>query len=616
MSDKQSQPLSAENNIIFLISLPRSGSTLLQHILASHSMIAATAEPWVLFPAVTALKQGSIHADYNADIGRIALTEFLSHLPEQDEAYYHAVQHMRNHLYQQLLDQVNKTYFLDKTSRYYLFLPEIVRTFPKAKYIFLIRNPLATLASFLDSMVSSNWLRLGEPGIRQDLLEGYHLINQGIRYFGDDAIVIHYEELVRNPQTTIDTLCQQLEIPFEPEMLNYGDKIGVLPGRLVDPKSIHKHNTVVDSYVDNWSEKLTQSQQKVHFAHAFLQHLGAQLIDVMGYSYSEMKATLPAESTTWKPIVKWDWVMLPESQRSRWQKWNLNIAYLWQKEGGDAVAKYVAQRLAFKLLWPFRFSKRIGSRAWRKLSGASSSSSPNNASLSVSADYQQISRADGLEKNLTKGWQSGSVAERQLSAYLPLLEQMYKGYPRRDFMVAAQALRLLGLSSPTLLEIGCGNGYYAEILSYLASSVNFDYTGLDYSGAMCQSAYLRYPHHKFIVGSALQIPLPPNAFDIVWSGTILMHLINYEDAITETIRVSRRFCVFHSTPLLIDAPTSYLRKTAYGTPVPEVIINQNEFEAMLHSHGLKIKYVLPSLPYQVNQAIEGTIEISTYICEK
>ena len=44
---------------------------------------------------------------------------------------------------------------------------------------------------------------------------------------------------------------------------------------------------------------------------------------------------------------------------------------------------------------------------------------------------------------------------------------MYAGQPRQDFLVAAEAVRVTGIDEPLLLEVGCGSGYYSEILSYL-----------------------------------------------------------------------------------------------------------------------------------------------------
>ena len=50
---------------IFLFSLPRSVSTLLQRILAKHTAIDTAAEPWVLLPLTSALRSEGIYTSYD-----------------------------------------------------------------------------------------------------------------------------------------------------------------------------------------------------------------------------------------------------------------------------------------------------------------------------------------------------------------------------------------------------------------------------------------------------------------------------------------------------------------------------------------------------------------------
>lgn len=129
--------------IIFLISLPRSGSTLLPHILGSHSSIASSAEPWILLPHLLTLKKNAIKAIYHAEIGRIALSDFISQVEEEEDAYFKAVRKYAHYMYNSFLKCTKKAFYVDKTSRYYLTRPELYRVYPDAKYIFLIRNPLS-----------------------------------------------------------------------------------------------------------------------------------------------------------------------------------------------------------------------------------------------------------------------------------------------------------------------------------------------------------------------------------------------------------------------------------------------------------------------------------------
>src|SRR5207302_10324112 len=65
------------------------------------------------------------------------------------------------------------------------------------------------------------------------------------------------------------------------------------------------------------------------------------------------------------------------------------------------------------------------------------------------------------------GWKSESVAERQHNVFVPLLEEARGGRPRLDFVVAARAVDATKLIDPFVIEIGCGGGYYSEMLPLL-----------------------------------------------------------------------------------------------------------------------------------------------------
>jgi SAM-dependent methyltransferase len=277
--------------LIFLISLPRSGSTLLQHILGSHPSVGTTAEPWVLFPSAYALRPTGLTADYDANVGRVALGEFLGRLQRGQEEYDAAIRAMALHLYGAFLTQSRRERFLDKTSRYYLILPELFRIFPEARFVFLVRNPMAVLASFLDVMIQGDWRLFAHPPIRNDLLHGYRLIQDGVRHRGDDAVVVRYEDLVTDPERTVKDLCAALDLAHEPRMLDYG-QTGVLPGRLVDPKSIHRHRGPVPDYLDAWRSRF-RTPDEIRLAHALLEHLGRPLLADCGYAYDDLEGALP-----------------------------------------------------------------------------------------------------------------------------------------------------------------------------------------------------------------------------------------------------------------------------------------------------------------------------------
>lgn len=591
-------------NLIFLISLPRSGSTLVQHVLASHSQIASSAEPWLLFPVVVALKPGTLSASYHAETARIALSDFVDRLPGGRDDYYRAVRRYAEALYEGALAQSGKTIFLDKTSRYYQAVPEIWRIFPNARYVFLLRNPLGVLSSYLDVMIEGNLRRLGEDGIREDLLHGYHRMRSAIRFFGDDAVVMRYEDVVRTPQMAFQRLCRDIAIPFEPTMLNYGSNR--LPGRLVDPKSIHQHNTVVPDYVEAWRTRFHTLQLRA-LGHDYLDYLGDDLLSFFGYDRAKLGHALGPRSSVadsgWKILTK------PPSKRSLAERARTELSqarlvgpqHALRSAGQKGLAR--ARKALSRTLGRIPPSSRADRAAdgLRRILGRRPGHSSDDYALSSRAELRQLPPS---------GWSEPSVARRQAEAYRNLLADMRAGRPRRDFQAAAQALKKTKLSEPSFLEIGCGNGYYLEVLNHLCKA-DLDYTGLDASAAMIDSARAAYPSARFLVGEATALPFDSKAFDIVWSGTVLMHMVEYEKAIAEACRVSRQFAIFHSTPLLSSGKTTFLTKRAYGGKVAEVIINQREFEELVRAEGFRLVAVVESLPY--HPPIAGSVDTLTHV---
>ena len=82
---------------------------------------------------------------------------FLQTLPRDQDEYFEGARWMYNYLYEGALPGTGKGYFLDKTPRYYLVIPELYCTFPKAHYIFLLRNPVAVLCSILETREKKDW---------------------------------------------------------------------------------------------------------------------------------------------------------------------------------------------------------------------------------------------------------------------------------------------------------------------------------------------------------------------------------------------------------------------------------------------------------------------------
>lgn len=215
---------------------------------------------------------------------------------------------------------------------------------------------------------------------------------------------------------------------------------------------------------------------------------------------------------------------------------------------------------------------------------------------------------------LLRGWQDPVVAERQHAAFAPLLRLMHAGKPREDFVAAAKAVQMTGLEDPLIIEVGCGSGWNFEVLTHLLKRP-IRYIGLDYSPAMTELGKRYYPDVPFVVGDATMLPFQSGVCDILLSGTVLMHLLGYRQAIQESQRVARKWCIFHTVPILKHRPTTILRKMAYGSPTIEVIFNERELYELICQSGLVVRHVLDSIPYNLKDVLGESTTTKTYVCE-
>jgi SAM-dependent methyltransferase len=196
------------------------------------------------------------------------------------------------------------------------------------------------------------------------------------------------------------------------------------------------------------------------------------------------------------------------------------------------------------------------------------------------------------------GWLSARTVARQERAYRQLIGAMRRGEPRADFRIAAQSIAATGMTRPRLLEVGCGSGYYSEVFATLVPG-GVRYTGIDYSDAMIARARAQYPSTTFEVADATRLPHADDAFDVVFNGVSLMHIVDYQLAIREAARVAARYCVFHGVPVFHDGPTLFLRKYAYGAPVVEAVFSKRELLTLCLDAGLRLEREWPCIPYDV-----------------
>ena len=277
-------------NLIFLISQPRAGSTMLQRILGNHPQIHTISEPWIMLHPLYALKDEGYWFDYDGQVAGLARIEFLRSLPHGEEDYYEGLRGMYSYLYRQALSSSGKEMILDKTPRYYNIIPELKRLFPEAHFIFLIRNPLAVLNSILETWIHGSWFLLHR--YKLDLLKAPHLIVEGIEKSDGSCIVVNYERLVEHPTEEINRILQNLDLVTAEDLVAYGnyekhewlhgDKSRVNQIGKPDPKNLEK-----------WLSSI-ENPQVWRFVHDYLYTIGEEVFGQMGYAFGEVQTKILA----------------------------------------------------------------------------------------------------------------------------------------------------------------------------------------------------------------------------------------------------------------------------------------------------------------------------------
>ncbi|HTU56863.1 MAG TPA: sulfotransferase, partial [Polyangiales bacterium] len=210
-----------QDRLIFVISPPRSGSTLLQHMLGSHSQILTYPEPHLITPlAFLGFYDIVDKAPYDHINAAEAIKLFVQGLPGGEADYLAAVRSYTDTLYGRMLSTSDKRYFLDKTPGYALVLPFLTRLYPDAHYIVLTRHPLAIASSYANSFFDGDWLaaHMFNPIVNRYVPAIADLLRTPPKHL----LQLSYEQLVRDPQTELSALCTFLGLDFQPTMVDYG----------------------------------------------------------------------------------------------------------------------------------------------------------------------------------------------------------------------------------------------------------------------------------------------------------------------------------------------------------------------------------------------------------
>jgi hypothetical protein len=272
---------------IFIFSVPRSGSTLVQRIIAAHDGVATVSEPWLVLPHAYTFRPLGVNAEYPHPLLVNAIEDFCAELPSGREDYRRALRECILGLYERASDS-GARYFLDKSPPYCLVAQEIMSLFPEGKFIFLWRNPLSVVASIIET-----WEPWRPALFRDDLFIGLPRLVAAHGAAGDRAHAVRFEDLVGGDERRWRELMDYLEIEFKPETLDGFAEVR-LNGRMGDPTGRKLYSKLSPEPQHKWKQTLANPLRKA-WCLRYLNFLGADRLARMGYDHAQLVRDVEAQ---------------------------------------------------------------------------------------------------------------------------------------------------------------------------------------------------------------------------------------------------------------------------------------------------------------------------------
>ena len=223
-------PPCADHQVAFLIGFPRSGTTLLEQVLAAHPQVTSHGERTALSDAC----------------GDLLLSEDglnkLGHLNEVQAAYY------RTTYWQEIAKlgplPAKGDIYLDKMPVNTVFLPVIAKVFPTAKILFAVRDPRDVVLSCFQQRFTFNQamyqlLSLGKAAKYYDQVMALGV--KARELFELQICDLRYDDIVDDLEGQARQAIEFLGLEWDPQVLDYRDSIKsravVTPsaGQVVEP---------------------------------------------------------------------------------------------------------------------------------------------------------------------------------------------------------------------------------------------------------------------------------------------------------------------------------------------------------------------------------------------
>lgn len=252
---------------IFIVGVGRSGTTLIQSMLNAHSKISFLPETHFIR---NYMSDKNIQKQFNSNNLNYIKKRFkndknINKLNNNMLSYLNDELSKSNNLsdlfkrmLQQYLKNHNKIIVGEKDPKNLEYLNQIIKTFPHAKILHIIRDPRDVVLSRLNAEWSKD-----RGLITHALTYRFQYLKaqkDGKEIFKSNYLEFRYEELITKPESMLNDICQFLKIKYDKNMLKfYENSSEIIKGE----EKKWKDNCFKPINVNNlnkWKNKLSKNQ--------------------------------------------------------------------------------------------------------------------------------------------------------------------------------------------------------------------------------------------------------------------------------------------------------------------------------------------------------------------
>jgi tetratricopeptide (TPR) repeat protein len=193
---------------IFILGLPRSGSTLIEQILSSHSLIDGTQE----LPNIMAISRDIKLIDPNNGYPNNLMDIDTSSFNDFGQKYIDETRWARS----------SKPFFIDKMPNNFVHIGLIKLILPNAKIIDARRNPMdACFSCFKQYFAKGQHFTYDLDDIARYYKDYLRLMDFWNELFPREIFTINYEDIINNPNKKIRELLNFCNVEFENSCLDF-----------------------------------------------------------------------------------------------------------------------------------------------------------------------------------------------------------------------------------------------------------------------------------------------------------------------------------------------------------------------------------------------------------